>query len=60
MFGQKEVESPKYPKALLINSEIDKPRKKRFQRFEPGPAAVHKVSILQQIVSLSNSNFTPS
>jgi hypothetical protein len=43
MYGQKEVASPKYPEALLINSEIDKPRKKRFQRFKPGPAAVHKV-----------------
>lgn len=46
MYGQTEVETPEYPKPLLINSEVDKPRKRTFQRFEPGPAAVHKVRIL--------------
>jgi hypothetical protein len=45
MFGQKEVESLKYPDVLLINSENHKPRKRTFQRFQPGPAAVHKVCI---------------
>jgi hypothetical protein len=45
MFGQKEIESLKYPEVLLINSENHKPRKRTFQRFQPGPAAVHKVCI---------------
>ncbi|KAF3092610.1 hypothetical protein TWF102_008427 [Orbilia oligospora] len=30
--------------ALQINDEISKPRKGAFQRFKPGPAAVHKVT----------------
>ncbi|KAF3916490.1 hypothetical protein ABW20_dc0100719 [Dactylellina cionopaga] len=29
--------------ALQVNDEFSKPRKGAFQRFEPGPAAVHKV-----------------
>jgi hypothetical protein len=52
MFGQKEVENLKYPEGLLINSEKDKPRKRAFQRFQAGPAAVHKVRI-QEIVENS-------
>jgi hypothetical protein len=31
------------PAKLLHNDESDKPRQRAFQRFEPGPAAVHKL-----------------
>jgi hypothetical protein len=52
MFGQKEVENLKDPEGLLINSEKDKPRQRKFQRFQAGPAAVHKVRI-QEVVENS-------
>jgi hypothetical protein len=32
-----------HPENLLVNTESEKPRVRKFQRFEPGPAAVHKV-----------------
>ncbi len=43
IFGQQEKEKQemKLPK-LLVNFEDDKPRKGNFQRFEPGPAPVHR------------------
>jgi hypothetical protein len=44
MYGQAPAEKGEYPEKLTINYEQDKPRTRRFQRFEPGPAAVHKVS----------------
>lgn len=45
IYGQAEVkEERKKPTKLLLNDESDKPRQKRFQRFQPGPAEVHKVS----------------
>lgn len=43
MHGQTPAEKGKYPEKLAINYETDKPRIRKFQRFEPGPAAVHKV-----------------
>lgn len=45
MYGQTpaEVETDKLPSKLVVNSETEKPRKRQFQRFQPGPAAVHKV-----------------
>lgn len=43
-FGQKPVESGKLPQKLILNYEEDKQRKREFQRFQQGPAAVHKVS----------------
>ncbi|KAI1609052.1 trihydroxytoluene oxygenase [Exophiala viscosa] len=44
VYGQAEVkEERKKPAKLLINDEVDKPRQKAFQRFEPGPAEVHKL-----------------
>ena len=33
----------KFPKKLIINDVLDAPRKREFQRFKPGPAAVHKL-----------------
>jgi hypothetical protein len=44
MYGQAPAEKGEYPEKLTINYEKDKPRIRKFQRFEPGPAAVHKVS----------------
>ncbi|KIY03095.1 uncharacterized protein Z520_01562 [Fonsecaea multimorphosa CBS 102226] len=44
IYGQAEVkEERQKPGKLLVNDETDKPRAKAFQRFEPGPAAVHKL-----------------
>ena len=44
VWGQEEVkEERKKPVKLLVNDETEKPRVKKFQRYEPGPAAVHKV-----------------
>ena len=42
--GQSPIteERPK-PAKLVVNDETDKPRQKAFQRFEAGPAAVHKL-----------------
>lgn len=44
LFGQTLTNPGPYPKILEINYETEKPRVRRFQRFQPGPAAVHKVS----------------
>lgn len=43
IYGQEPAETGKLPEKLIVNYEADKPRKRRFQRFEEGPAAVHKV-----------------
>lgn len=43
IFGQSPAEPKEYPEKLIINHENDKPRVLKFQRFDPGPAAVHKV-----------------
>jgi hypothetical protein len=43
MYGQQLAEPGQYPESLVFNTEVDKPRIRRFQRFEEGPAAVHKV-----------------
>jgi hypothetical protein len=43
MFGQTSAEPESYPEKLTVNYEIEKPRVLKFQRFTPGPAAVHKV-----------------
>jgi hypothetical protein len=45
LFGQTLTNPGPYPKILEINYETEKPRVRRFQRFQPGPAAVHKVSL---------------
>ncbi|KAL2206008.1 Glyoxalase/Bleomycin resistance protein/Dihydroxybiphenyl dioxygenase [Sarocladium strictum] len=41
--GQAAVEAIKSPEKLIINHGDEKPRVKKFQRFEEGPAAVHKL-----------------
>lgn len=42
--GQVPVDAGQLPEKLIINYESEKPRQKKFQRFQPGPAAVHKVT----------------
>ena len=44
IYGQTPVEPGKVPENLVLNFENEKPRLRSFQRFQPGPAAVHKVS----------------
>jgi hypothetical protein len=41
--SQTKKEAGPYPEILTTNYENEKPRKARFQRFKPGPAAVHKL-----------------
>ncbi|OZJ04421.1 hypothetical protein BZG36_02923 [Bifiguratus adelaidae] len=41
--GQTPVQGGDVPPKLIVNYEQEKPRKRAFQRFEPGPAAVHKL-----------------
>ncbi|EUC31343.1 hypothetical protein COCCADRAFT_6742 [Bipolaris zeicola 26-R-13] len=43
IFGQTKKEPGPFPEVLTTNYEKDKPRIARFQRFKPGPAAVHKL-----------------
>lgn len=43
IYGQEPAETGKLPEKLILNYESDKRRKREFQRFQPGPAAVHKV-----------------
>jgi catechol 2,3-dioxygenase-like lactoylglutathione lyase family enzyme len=44
MFGQEEALAAEPPRPLTLNFESEKHRKRQFQRFSAGPAAVHKVS----------------
>lgn len=42
-FGQKKKEpEPPHLEKLVVNYEIEKPRKGKFHRFNPGPALVHR------------------
>jgi hypothetical protein len=43
--GQTPAQPQQMPEKLMINDESTKPRARKFQRFEPGPAAVHKVCL---------------
>ena len=47
MYGATAAEVGEFPEKLVHNTEIDKPRRRRFQRFQPGPAAVHKVRYME-------------
>lgn len=58
IFDQSPAESRGYPEKLIINHENDKPRALKFQRFDPGPAAVHKVFFLNpKYIYLPRTNF---
>ncbi|KGO45044.1 hypothetical protein PEX1_024730 [Penicillium expansum] len=41
--GQTPVTPSTYPEKLVVNYETEKPRVRQFQRFQPGPAAVHQL-----------------
>jgi hypothetical protein len=41
--GQEPGTAGVAPEPLIVNTETDKPRKRRFHRFKEGPAAIHKV-----------------
>lgn len=43
LYGQTKKPAGPFPEILTTNYEADKPRIARFQRFTPGPAAVHKL-----------------
>ncbi|PKX90214.1 putative MFS transporter [Aspergillus novofumigatus IBT 16806] len=43
VYGQSPAAPGEYPPKLVVNYESDKPRVRHFQRFVPGPAAVHKL-----------------
>lgn len=43
LHGQTPKSAGPYPEILETNYESHKPRVARFQRFQPGPAAVHKL-----------------
>lgn len=45
IYGQEEREATEeeQPQMLAYNFENEKPRVRQFLRFQPGPAAVHKV-----------------
>ena len=43
IYGQGQAPARQRPENLLVNTETEKPRVRKFQRFDPGPAAVHKV-----------------
>lgn len=52
MYGQTPADCGKYPPTLLVNYEREKPRVRQFQRFVPGPAAVHKVRYVTNPLNL--------
>ncbi|KAI6835296.1 hypothetical protein KC340_g5537 [Hortaea werneckii] len=46
MYGQTpptQRETDELPQKVILNDETDKPRVRQFNRFRPGPAAVHKL-----------------
>ncbi|KAI8579494.1 hypothetical protein K450DRAFT_288180 [Umbelopsis ramanniana AG] len=43
MYGQTPAEVPEPPTQPVVNFVAEKSRKRAFQRFQPGPAAVHKL-----------------
>lgn len=69
LHGQTPKPAGPFPEILTTNYEVDKPRVARFQRFKPGPAAVHKlghyglcVQDFPQLVEwyTRNFNFAPT
>ncbi|KAK5746808.1 hypothetical protein LTR17_000438 [Elasticomyces elasticus] len=43
LYGQEPAAKGDYPEKVIVNDEVDKPRVRKFNRFTPGPAAVHKL-----------------
>jgi hypothetical protein len=60
VYGQEETNGEPSPVPITLNFERYKPRIRKFQRFNQGPAAVYRVSIkrssiLQTIALASDS-----
>ena len=43
IYGQASKSNSNVPEKIIQNYEVDKPRVRKFHRFTPGPAAVHKL-----------------
>jgi len=43
LYGQTPATRGDLPNKIILNDEVDKPRVRKFNRFTPGPAAVHKL-----------------
>lgn len=43
IYGQEKTSRGEYPGKIIQNYEVEKPRVRKFNRFTPGPAAVHKL-----------------
>ncbi|KAK5714106.1 hypothetical protein LTR15_011014 [Elasticomyces elasticus] len=43
LYGQEPAAKGDFPEKVIVNDEVDKPRVRKFNRFTPGPAAVHKL-----------------
>ncbi|KAK3673478.1 hypothetical protein LTR78_006712 [Recurvomyces mirabilis] len=43
LYGQEAAPTGDFPEKVIVNDEVEKPRVRKFNRFTPGPAAVHKL-----------------
>ncbi|KAK3722462.1 hypothetical protein LTR37_002454 [Vermiconidia calcicola] len=43
VYGQEPAPRGELPQKIIQNTEVEKPRVRKFNRFTPGPAAVHKL-----------------
>lgn len=43
IYGQNPPSPKQFPEKLIVNDESTKPRCRQFQRFNPGPAGIHKL-----------------
>ncbi|KAF2232175.1 hypothetical protein EV356DRAFT_534846 [Viridothelium virens] len=57
IYGQTLAPAGQKPESLLVNTEAEKPRVRKFQRFNPGPAAVHKLGHYGICVTNFNRQF---
>ncbi|RFU24798.1 hypothetical protein B7463_g11542, partial [Scytalidium lignicola] len=51
IYGQTPAAPGRMPERLLFNDEQEKPRERKFVRFTPGPAAIHKLGHYGLVVS---------
>ena len=52
IWGQKPATAEQAPEILPVNYGVEKARVREFQRFNAGPAAVHKVRSLKKKKSI--------
>ncbi|PVH69712.1 Glyoxalase/Bleomycin resistance protein/Dihydroxybiphenyl dioxygenase [Cadophora sp. DSE1049] len=64
IFGQEPKQAKQAPDKLPLNYEVEKERTRKFQRFQPGPAAVYKLghygfctTRFEEMVTFYTSNF---